>query len=93
MEQLIQALYLLSAIGFIFSLRWMNDPKTARRGVLAGVVAMALAILGTFLTPGIVHWGWIAAAIPATPAATPRRAVDGWLSQRSERMKRTAASR
>src|SRR6185436_1444477 len=35
----------------------------ARRGVLAGVVAMALAILGTFLTPGIVHWGWIAAAV------------------------------
>ena len=37
MEQLIQALYLLSAIGFIFSLRWMNDPKTARQGVAAGV--------------------------------------------------------
>ena len=41
----------------------MNDPKTARRGVLAGVAAMALAIVGTLLKPGIVNWGWIAGAV------------------------------
>ena len=33
----------------------------------------------------------MAAAMPPTPAATPRRAVRGWFSHRSERMKRTAA--
>ena len=33
------------------------------------------------------------AAMPATPAATPRRAVFGSLSQRSERMKSAAAAR
>ena len=41
----------------------MNDPKTARRGVFAGVAAMTLAVVGTLLTPGIVHWGWIVGAI------------------------------
>ena len=60
---LVESAYLVASALFILSLHWMNDPKTARRGVLAGVVAMALAILGTFLTPGIVHWGWIAAAV------------------------------
>ena len=35
----------------------------------------------------------MASAIPATPAATPRRAVFGALSQRSERMNSAAAAR
>ncbi len=61
--------YLASAALFIFALHWMNDPKTARRGVLAGVVAMVLAMLGTLLTPGIVNWGWIAGAIALGVAA------------------------
>jgi NAD(P) transhydrogenase subunit beta len=60
---LVEAAYLVASALFVLSLHWMNDPKTARRGVLAGVVAMTLAILGTFLTPGIVHWGWIGAAV------------------------------
>jgi len=59
MEQAIQALYLLSAIGFIFSLRWMNDPTTARRGVGAGVVAMVLAVGGTMLHHEIKSYEWI----------------------------------
>jgi NAD(P) transhydrogenase subunit beta len=41
----------------------MNDPKTARRAVAAGVAAMSLAVLGTLFTPGIVQWGWIAGAM------------------------------
>jgi NAD(P) transhydrogenase subunit beta len=60
---LVEGAYLVASTLFILSLHWMNDPKTARKGVLAGVVAMTLAILGTFLTPGIVHWGWIAGAV------------------------------
>ncbi len=60
---LVETAYLVASALFVLSLHWMNDPKTARRGVLAGVVAMTLAVLGTFVTPGIVHWGWIAAAV------------------------------
>jgi len=36
---------------FIFSLHWMNDPKTARRGVIAGAVAMFVAVLATCPRP------------------------------------------
>jgi NAD(P) transhydrogenase subunit beta len=63
METYIEVTYLLSAGLFIFSLKWMNDPKTARQGVLAGVSAMALAIIGTLLHHEIVGYTWIAVAI------------------------------
>ena len=59
---LVELLYLLGTALFIFSLYWMNDPKTARRGVFAGASGMALAIVGTMLQPGIVHWGILAGA-------------------------------
>jgi H+-translocating NAD(P) transhydrogenase subunit beta len=62
MDTTIQLTYLLSAGLFIFSLKWMNDPQTARRGVAAGVVAMALAIGGTLLHHDIVSYQWIIAA-------------------------------
>ena len=48
---------------FIFALNWMNDPKTARRGVIAGVVGMSVAVLATWIQPGIIHHAWIFAAI------------------------------
>ncbi|PWT92212.1 MAG: NAD synthetase [Acidobacteria bacterium] len=61
--QFIDFIYIISTALFIFALYWMNDPKTARRGVFAGVAAMTLAILGTLATGGIVNWGWIAGAV------------------------------
>ncbi|HYL54293.1 MAG TPA: NAD(P)(+) transhydrogenase (Re/Si-specific) subunit beta [Gemmatimonadales bacterium] len=50
---------------FIFSLHWMNDPKTARRGVIAGVIGMLVAVGATWVQPEIVHHGWIVLAIVA----------------------------
>ena len=50
---------------FIFSLRWLNHPKTARRGVFAGVAGMAAAVVGTLLHPEIVSFTWIAIAMVA----------------------------
>jgi NAD(P) transhydrogenase subunit beta len=55
--------YLVAAGLFILSLYWMNSPQTARRAVLAGVLAMTLAVLGAALDPHIRYWGWIALAI------------------------------
>ncbi len=62
---LVQLAYLAAAALFIFALYWMNDPKTARRGVYAGVAGMVLAVLATWLLPEVVHHGWIILAIIA----------------------------
>ncbi len=48
---------------FIFALYWMNDPKTARRGVIAGVTGMTVAVVATWIQPEIIHHGWIVGAI------------------------------
>jgi NAD(P) transhydrogenase subunit beta len=64
-EVVTQISYLAAATLFIFSLRWLNRPKTARQGVLAGVLGMGLAMFGTLLHPEIVNYGWIALALAA----------------------------
>jgi NAD(P) transhydrogenase subunit beta len=61
-EHLTQASYLAAAALFILSLRWLSAPKTARRGVAAGVAGMAAAIGGTLLHPDIVNYTWIVVA-------------------------------
>ena len=61
-EHFTQASYLAAAALFILSLRWLSDPKTARRGVSAGVAGMAAAIVGTLLHPDIVNYTWIIVA-------------------------------
>lgn len=61
-DQVIQLVYLLAAGLFIFSLKWLSHPATARRGVVAGATAMALAIGGTLLHHDIVSYEWIAVA-------------------------------
>ncbi len=54
-EHLTQFAYLVATALFIFALKWLSHPKTARRGVLAGVLAMTAAIGGTFLHQEIRH--------------------------------------
>jgi proton-translocating NAD(P)+ transhydrogenase subunit beta len=56
---------ILATALFIFALYWMNDPKTARRGVKAGVAGMLVAVLATWIQPEIVHHAWILVAIAA----------------------------
>jgi NAD(P) transhydrogenase subunit beta len=56
---------ILATVAFILALHWMNDPKTARRGVYAGVVGMVVAIAAAWAQPAIVHHGWILIAIAA----------------------------
>ncbi len=64
-SQLVQLAYLVATALFIFALYWMNDPKTARKGVYAGVAAMAIGIIGTLgLLAGFesINWEWMAMA-------------------------------
>ena len=62
---LIQLAYVAATALFVFSLYWMNDPKSARRGVFAGVLAMVLAIAATWFNSEVTHHLWIVIAIAA----------------------------
>jgi len=64
-HSVVQLAYLLATGLFIFALHWMNDPRTARRGVGAGALGMLLAVLATWIQPEVLHHGWIVAAIAA----------------------------
>jgi H+-translocating NAD(P) transhydrogenase subunit beta len=55
----VQLAYIVGAALFILSLYWMNDPRTARRAVQAGVTAMVLAVGATWIQPSVVHHLWI----------------------------------
>jgi proton-translocating NAD(P)+ transhydrogenase subunit beta len=57
--------YLIATVLFIFSLRWMNDPKTARQAVFAGVAAMLVAVVATWIQPEVVNHLWIVLGIVA----------------------------
>src|SRR5579872_2051690 len=61
MDSLVSYVYILSGALFILSLKWMNTPATARRGVFAGEFGMALAIGGTLVNHHH-NWEWILAA-------------------------------
>src|SRR5271169_1382956 len=62
-DHAIEIIYLISTALFVLSLRWLSAPSTARRGVWAGELGMALAIGATLLHRGIVDYTWIAIAL------------------------------
>jgi H+-translocating NAD(P) transhydrogenase subunit beta len=60
---LIEIVYLIATALFVLSLMWLSAPTTARRGVLAGEIGMALAIGGTLFERGIIDYQWVAVAL------------------------------
>ena len=59
-QALLETIYLIAAMLFILSLKWLSSPASARRGVRAGEIGMLLAVVGTLLHHGIVDYRWIA---------------------------------
>lgn len=57
MPDLIKGLYLAACILFILSIRSLAAPKTARLGNILGMVAMLLALTGTFLEIELFDYG------------------------------------
>jgi len=55
-ENFIEVTYIIATALFILSLKWLSSPTTARRGVWAGELGMALAICGTLLYQSIVDY-------------------------------------
>jgi NAD(P) transhydrogenase subunit beta len=62
-QHLIEITYLVATVLFILALKWLSAPATARRGVWAGELGMALAIAGTLLHHGIVEYKWVVIAL------------------------------
>src|SRR5258705_5826597 len=61
MSSLVNYIYIISGALFILSLKWMNSPVSARRGVMAGELGMLLAMGGTLLNHHH-NWEWMMAA-------------------------------
>jgi len=53
------ALYIIAAVLFVLSIKWLSAPHTARRGNTAGEIGMAMAIVGALLQHEIVGYQWI----------------------------------
>ena len=62
-EQLIDFTYLVAAVLFVLSLKWLSSPKTAGHGVLAGEIGAALAVGATLFNPELVEYKWIVIAL------------------------------
>ncbi len=58
-DTIVQYMYLAAGLAFIFAIKWMTAPTTARRGVLAGEIGMVLAVVGTFVRPEVTQFTWI----------------------------------
>ena len=68
--------YLISAVFFIFGLKGLTSPRTARRGNLLAVIGMAIAIFVTLLDKQIIDFTFVIAGIvvgSAIGAITARR--------------------
>jgi len=58
-----EATYLLASILFVFALKRMSHPDTARRGMFLAEGGMLAAIIGTLVGTHIVTWTWIIAGL------------------------------
>lgn len=58
-EGLIELCYIVASVLFIFGLKMLGKPTTARRGNLLSAVGMLLAIVATLLYKEVVSFKWI----------------------------------
>ncbi|MGH9938473.1 MAG: NAD(P)(+) transhydrogenase (Re/Si-specific) subunit beta, partial [Blastocatellia bacterium] len=56
---LIEFSYLLASILFIYGLKGLSHPKSARRGMNSAALGMLVAIVGTLLHHDIIDYTWI----------------------------------
>ena len=60
---LVVILYLISAVLFIFALRGLSHPKSARLGNILGVIGMVIAVFTTLMMKNVLSYVEIGAAI------------------------------
>jgi NAD(P) transhydrogenase subunit beta len=57
--QLIDGSYIVAVVLFILAIKWLSSPASARRGVLVGEIAAAMAVGATLFDPQVVQFKWI----------------------------------
>jgi len=62
-QQIIDIAYLIAVALFILALKWLSSPASARRGVLAGEIGAALAVVATLCNYEIIDYKWIIVAL------------------------------
>src|ERR1700693_6050579 len=60
---LLEFTYLIASILFVFGLKGLSHPETARRGMFMAEAGMLAAIIGTLFHHGLVTYTWIAAGL------------------------------
>jgi NAD(P) transhydrogenase subunit beta len=60
---MLNLLYLLAAVSFIFALKMLSSPKTAVAGNLTGAVGMLVAIVATLYAGGVVDFPTVLAGL------------------------------
>lgn len=60
---ILQFSYLISAVLFIFGIKSLSSPETARRGMNLAALGMAIAVGGTLFNSQIVSYTWIIAGL------------------------------
>ena len=63
MPTFVEAIYFIAAVLFIWGLKRMSSPRTARTGVVWAGAGMAAAIIVTFFLPGMHNLPWMIGAI------------------------------
>ncbi|MGH8154783.1 MAG: NAD(P)(+) transhydrogenase (Re/Si-specific) subunit beta, partial [Rhodanobacteraceae bacterium] len=63
MSTIVDAIYFIAAVLFIWGLKRMSSPRTARSGIIWAGAGMAAAILATFFLPGMHNLGWMVGSI------------------------------
>lgn len=59
----IDAVYVVAVLVFILGLKAMSSPATARRGIVYAGIAMLVAVVVTFITPGLSNFALIALGV------------------------------
>ena len=75
----VQGAWFLGALLFIFGLKGMSSPASARKGIVIAGYGMLIAIAGTFLVPGLKNIALMVAALGLGGAAA-------WISGKKVKM-------
>lgn len=64
-EVIINLLYIVAAILFIFGLKMLGNAKLARKGNLVSAIGMLIAIVAALVSNNVLQWQWVAIGMVA----------------------------